>query len=128
MTGDSAPPLNLFLFDMMNPYFLRFFDMDEKPVIIRMILALGSVQPIGKVIERDAERPPRRAKDEAKKTRKRSPAYTAHDIWCAKACRETFAVIRDDEETSSYEKSPRSFLMRISLERVRWMPKPHDDK
>lgn len=104
-TKFNAQP-NLFLFDMMNPFFLRFFDMDEKkPLpVIRIVFALASDESTVKVIGPDVKRPPRHAKDEAQRAlaTRRSPPYTAFDIWCAKACGDTFAVIQGNDNT--YEK------------------------
>jgi hypothetical protein len=107
----NAQP-NLFLFDMMNPFFLRFFDMDEKEPfpVIRMVFALASETSTVKVIEPNAEpRLPRPMKEDAQKAlvSRRSPPYTAFDIWCAKACGNTFAVIQGNDDT--YEK-----LLKIS--------------
>jgi hypothetical protein len=91
---------NIFLFDAMNPYFLRFFDMDEaNPLpIIRMVFALAASDAGVEVIEHTIARknPPRKAK--GKKQKKRAPLFTAYDIWCAKASIDTFAVITADEE------------------------------
>ncbi|KIL64400.1 hypothetical protein M378DRAFT_163135 [Amanita muscaria Koide BX008] len=91
---------NAILFDLMNPYLVRFFDMDEKtPLpIIRMIFALGSPTAAVKVIPQDVERLPRKAKTAAQKAVQRSPRYTSYDIWCAKASSETFGVIKIEDE------------------------------
>jgi hypothetical protein len=91
---------NIFLFDAMNPYFLRFFDMDEaNPLpIIRIVFALAASDAGVEVIEHTARRqnPPRKAK--GKKQKKMAPPFTAYDIWCAKASIDTFAVITPEEE------------------------------
>ena len=86
---------NAILFDLMNPYSVRFFDMDEKnPLpIIRMVFALGSPTSAVRVITQDVERHPR-----TRKAAQKSPRYTSYDIWCAKASSKTFGVIREEEE------------------------------
>ncbi|KIL57284.1 hypothetical protein M378DRAFT_396218 [Amanita muscaria Koide BX008] len=91
---------NTILFDLMNPYLIRFFDMDEKiPLpIIRMVFALGSPTAAVKVIPQYAERLPRKAKTAAQKAVQRSPRYTSYDIWCAKASSETFGVVKTEDE------------------------------
>jgi hypothetical protein len=95
----TATP-NVLLFDLMNPYLVRFFDIGEKdPLpIIRMVFAFGSRTPCVTIIGPDMERLPRKAKTAAQKAAGRSPPYTSYDIWCAKASSETFAVIKEDDE------------------------------
>jgi len=85
-----------YLFDMMNPYHIQFFDKDEiDPVpVIRMVFALAS--PIADVVllgRPERVQPPR---DGAFKTKFQEDQYTAFDIWCAKASHETFLPIKDD--------------------------------
>jgi hypothetical protein len=89
-----------YVFDLMNPYLVRFFDMDEKkPLpIIRMVFALGSPTAAVEVIPQYEERPPRKAKTNAQKAARKSPRYTSYDIWCAKASSEIFGVIKEDDE------------------------------
>jgi hypothetical protein len=101
----SKPQLNLF--DMMNPCenHLGFFDRNEShPVpVIRMVFALASKTPCVTVIK-----PPERIQPPRKDVSKaafKADKYTAFDIWCGKASRETFRPIKDD---GVYEKLLRS--------------------
>ncbi|KAF8806794.1 hypothetical protein BYT27DRAFT_7233606 [Phlegmacium glaucopus] len=92
---------NVILFDLMNPYFLRFFDMDEEePLpVIRMVFALASRSPAIEVIPPKHERFPQTAKIQAAdKSSKGSPRYTSYDIWCARACSDTFGVIKPGDD------------------------------
>jgi hypothetical protein len=88
----------LHLFDRMNPCenSLGFFDPKEShPVpVIRMVFALASKTPCVTVVKSpERVQPPRR---DASKPAFKSDNYTAFDIWCAKASRETFRSIKDD--------------------------------
>jgi hypothetical protein len=87
-TYQAAP--DRYLFDMMNPYHISFFDKNEShPVpIIRMVFALSSKTPCVTVIK------PHR--DAAPKANFQVDEYTAFDIWCGKASRETFTPVKDD--------------------------------
>lgn len=91
---------NTILFDLMNPYLVRFFDMGEKkPLpIIRMVFALGSPTAAVEAIPQYVERLPRKAKTTAREGVQKSPRYTSYDIWCAKASSETFGVIKIEDE------------------------------
>ena len=91
---------NTTVLDLMNPYLVRFFDMDEKkPLpIIRMVFALGSPTAAVEVIPQYVERFPRKAKTATRKVVSMSPRYTSYDIWCAKASSETFRVIEIEDE------------------------------
>ncbi|KAF8815386.1 hypothetical protein BYT27DRAFT_7333931 [Phlegmacium glaucopus] len=91
---------NVILFDLMNPYFLRFFDIEEEPLpVIRMVFALASHSPAIEVIPPKHERFPQTAKTQAaEKSSKGSPRYTSYDIWCAKACSDTFGVIKPGDD------------------------------
>ncbi|KAM6504148.1 hypothetical protein JOM56_001091 [Amanita muscaria] len=117
---------NAILFDLMNPYLVRFFDMDEKtPLpIIRMVFALGSPTAAVKVIPQDVERLPRKAKTAAQKAVQRSPRYTSYDIWCAKASSETFGVIKieDEQNYSLLLKTervfPQAYRSEFGIERI----------
>jgi len=95
-TFQETPRLHLF--DRMNPCenSLGFFDPKEShPVpVIRMVFALASKTPCVTVIKSpERVQPPRR---DASKPAFKSDKYTAFDIWCAKASRETFRSIKDD--------------------------------
>jgi len=72
-----------------------FFDLDEKqPLpIIRMVFAFGSPSAAVRVIPQYVERPPGKAKTEAREAVQKSPCYTSYDIWCTKASSETFGII-----------------------------------
>jgi len=53
MTNDLLQSPTVVLFDLMNPYLVRFFDIDERdPLpIIRMVFAFGSPTPVVQVID-----------------------------------------------------------------------------
>lgn len=96
----------VYLFDGMNPFWLRVFDeemLEKPPPIIRMVFALASPEPTVTFITPE-ERGflfHREAKEKAAlkiSRRKASPAYTTFDIWCAKASHETFRAIEKEEE------------------------------
>jgi hypothetical protein len=91
---------NPILFDLMNPYLVRFFDINEQqPLpIIRMVFALGSPTAAVEVLPQYVERLPRKAKTASRKATQKSPRYTSYDIWCAKASSETFGVIKIEHE------------------------------
>ena len=95
-TYQAKPHLDLF--DRMSPYqnSVGFFDVDEShPLpVIRMVFALASKTPCVTVIK-PAERiqPERRG---AHKPAFKGDKYTAFDIWCGKASRETYRPIKDD--------------------------------
>jgi hypothetical protein len=109
----SSSP-NRFLFDAMNPYFLRLFDKgEEKPVpIIRMVFALAASDPSVKSLKE----PERKNETRTSRPPTRSPEYTSYDIWCAKASAKTFAVI-DPVDEPTYEK-----LLKVS----RVFPRAYD--
>jgi hypothetical protein len=91
---------NTKLFDLMNPYLVRFFDINEKePLpIIRMVFSLGSPTAAVEVLPQYVEQLPRKAKTAARKAVQKSPRFTSYDIWCAKASSETFGVIKIEDE------------------------------
>ena len=87
----------LYLFDMMHPFHIQFFDEKETDLvpIIRMVFALASpdagvvvLQAPGKV------QPPR---DATFKARFQADKFTSFDIWCAKASKMTFCPVEEDE-------------------------------
>jgi hypothetical protein len=99
--ANFGPKPKSILFELMNPYFLRFFDLDEEdPVpVIRMVFALASRTSTVDSIPPRQQRRERTAKVEAEaKLTKKSPKYTAYDIWCAKASSDTFLVIKAADE------------------------------
>ena len=85
-----------YLFDMMNPYHIQFFDKDEiDPVpVIRMVFALAS--PIADVVVLGCPERMQLPRDGAFKAKFQEDQYMAFDIWCAKASHETFLPIKDD--------------------------------
>ncbi|KAF8637024.1 hypothetical protein AX17_003093 [Amanita inopinata Kibby_2008] len=91
---------NVILFDLMNPYLLRFYDLDdENPLpIIRMVFALASHKAAVTAIPPKTEQPRQGARIQTDKANVKSPTYTAYDIWCAKACSDTFGIIKGGKE------------------------------
>jgi hypothetical protein len=85
-----------YLFDMMNPYRVGFFDTNESnPVpVIRTVFALASTTPCVLALKHPQRTQPPR--DGAFQANFQADKYTAFDIWCAKACHETFRPIKDD--------------------------------
>jgi hypothetical protein len=85
-----------YLFDMMNPYQIQFFDENETfPVpVIRMVFALASTTPCVTALKPpERTQPPREG---AFKAKFQADKYTAFDIWCGKASQETFRPVKDD--------------------------------
>jgi len=100
----------LYLFDAMNPFWLRIFTQGDvrPPPIIRMVFALSSSEPSVSFIavEQRALIYNREVKEKLQvkiaeqEAKKPSPSYTAFDIWCAKASHATFKVIKPTEEAN----------------------------
>jgi hypothetical protein len=88
----------LHLFDQMNPCenSLGFFNPKEShPVpVIQMVFVLASTIPCMTVIKSPERVQPLRR--DISKPAFKSDKYTAFNIWCAKALRETFRSIKDD--------------------------------
>lgn len=84
-----ASPSEL-LFVEMNPHLVGFFDPHEEPnqPIIRMVFALAA--PTSNTQVTPLPKPRLQRKPNA------SPKFTSYDIWCARASKETFAVIEDE--------------------------------
>ena len=84
------------IFDMMNPYHIGFFDESETKLvpIIRMVFALASTTPAVVVLQRPERMQPQRGA--ACKAKFQVDEYTSFDIWCAKASHKTFLPIKDD--------------------------------
>jgi len=85
-----------YLFDMMNPYRIEFFDKNEShPVpLIRMLFALASENSSIAVLGCPERTQP--VREGAAKARFQADRYTSFDIWCAKASKETFRPIEND--------------------------------
>jgi len=84
------------VFDLMNPYHIQFFDKSEaRPVpIIRMVFALASTTPAVVVLQHpERTQPPR---DAAYQATFLADKYTSFDIWCAMASHKTFLPIKND--------------------------------
>ena len=96
--ANFGPKPNVLLFDLMNPFLLRFYDVDEKDQlpVIRMVFALASRKASLTVMAPMPERPMRQAKTKDRK----SPRYTAYDIWCARASSDTFGVISTGDDNT----------------------------
>ena len=87
-----------YLFDMMNPFDIQFFDEKETdPVpVIRMVFALASPDATTVVLKRSGRTQPSR--EGAYKAKFQADKYTSFDIWCAKASRKTFLPIKSGED------------------------------
>jgi hypothetical protein len=86
-----------YLFDMMNPYDIQFFDEKEpNPVpVIRMVFALASPEAKMVVLKcPERTQPPR---DNAYKAKFQGDKFTSFDIWCAKASKKTFRPVKEDD-------------------------------
>jgi hypothetical protein len=88
-----------YLFDMMNPYHIQFFDEKEKESevvpVIRMVFALASPHAGMVVLKNPGKtQPPRPA---AYKAKFQVDKYTSFDIWCAKASQKTFLPVKEDD-------------------------------
>ena len=87
-----------YLFDMMNPFDIQFFDETEtNPLpVIRMVFALASPTARVEVLKcPDRVQPPRPGGFQAKF---QADKYTSFDIWCAKASHDTFRPVKDSED------------------------------
>ena len=85
-----------YLFDMMDPYKIQFFDKDDKETtpVIRMVFALGSSTSCVAALKPAERTQPSR--EHGFKALFQANRYTAFDIWCAKASQETFRPIKED--------------------------------
>ena len=96
-TYQAMPHLDLF--DRMNPCHdsVGLFDVDESDTlpVIRMVFALASKTPCVTVIKPAERQQPQRKN--GKRPAFKGDKYTAFDIWCGKASRETFRPIKDNE-------------------------------
>ena len=86
-----------YLYDMMNPYHLQFFNEDETdPVpVIRMVFALAS--PDGDVVVLKCPEKTQPLRGAAFKADFQADKYTSFDVWCAKASHETFLPVKEDD-------------------------------
>jgi hypothetical protein len=81
------------LFDCMDPFATNVFSKGHVPLpLILMVFALASDEPgIRVVAAPERKNPPRTT------TMLNNDKYTAYDIWCAKASKDTFKVIENDD-------------------------------
>ena len=106
-----------YLFDMMNPYHVQFFDDNEEPVpVIRMVFALASSTANVAMLECPERMQPLR--EGAFKARFQEEKYTSFDIWCAKASHKTFLPLKDAEDD----------IFQKLLLRFRLFPDVYDEK
>ncbi|KAF8806799.1 hypothetical protein BYT27DRAFT_6608899 [Phlegmacium glaucopus] len=78
---------NFILFDLMNPFSPRFFDMDEEPLpVLRMVFALASRSPAIEVIPPKHEHFPQRAKVQAADSPPRDPLDSLHTTSGVRKC------------------------------------------
>jgi len=86
-----------YLFDMMNPYDIQFFDEKETdPVpVIRMVFALAS--PDAKVVVLKCPGRTQPSREGSYKAKFLADKYTSFDIWCAKASNKTFRPVKEED-------------------------------
>ena len=94
--------INRTIFNEMDPFRVGVFSTLRKQVavpVIRMVMALASPRPGIAIVNSERQNPVRATRNKASGTSKSaSRRFTAYDIWCARACSQTFKVIRPKED------------------------------
>lgn len=105
------------LFKCMDPFATNVFSKDQVPLpLIRMVFALASDEPATHAVAAPTRTNPLRTTTAAK-----GDKYTAYDIWCAKASKDTFTVIENDDIYAKLLLNSRNLpSVYTSKEKVEW--------
>jgi hypothetical protein len=89
------------LFELMDPYKLNVFDAEEaSPVpIVRMVFALAASEGTVRAVEQQRQE---RVERQKLSKGKALDEFTAYDIWCGRACRDSFGRV-SEKNKETYE-------------------------